>query len=148
MANNYLLSSTLYPVKAEDREKAEKIIQEAIERIGLSEMGIEPEKASDADCEEARDYVTGLIDFEDDGFWFRHDESANADAFAEIISELQVALKTDKPFIFSYCYECSKPRLDEFGGGAYAIMPDGEILHIDAVSEVQCKAEAKMKEKK
>jgi len=136
MANNYILLSTVYPLNGLSEEEAEKAIREA-QKVIATQLGYDDDD----------EYDIGLYTIEGDEVWFRHDESADAEGVAEAISRLQVATKATKPFIFSYCYECSKARPDEFGGGAVGIMPDGEIVWVDALGEVRCQVEEKMKNK-
>lgn len=134
MANNYLLTSTIYPLNGLTEEDAEAAILLA-----------QTKQAKELGWDDPEDVSLGIYTFEPEGIWFRHDESADAECIAEAISIMQVKSGATKPFIFSYCYECSKARPDEFGGGAVAIMPDGEILWVDAVGEVTAMAEEKMK---
>ena len=126
MANNYTMSSTLYRLTPDQVERAEEII----EKVGKQNAGewerIKPEDEGYAELEPQIEFE---YEIRDDGLWIYFEESCNPDFIADVISELQVEFKADKPFTFSYCYECSKPRLDEFGGGSFCIMPDGKQYH-------------------
>jgi len=126
MANNYTLTSTLYPLTSEQHKRAEEIIEEVGKENAASCEGIKP-------GDEGYDDLESQVEFEykseGKGIWMYHEESANPDQMADVISRFQVEFKADKPFVFSYCCECSKPRLDEFGGGTFAIMPDGSQYH-------------------
>jgi hypothetical protein len=128
MANNYVLTSTKYPYDELTKEQVEAAIQAGREKI-----------AEEEGWDDAEDVNVGNVELENDGIWFSHDESANTEAIAAIIFELQQLKADPKPFTFSYCYECSKRRLDEFGGGAYCITKD-KIFFVDAYEEVEDKA--------
>jgi hypothetical protein len=122
MANNYTLTSTLYPLDGLSKDAVEKAVQEAAVQQAAEYGWDDPEDVLG---------MLGLYDFEDDSVWFRHDESADPDFIAAIISRLQVLKENAQDFTFSFCYECSKPRVDEFGGGAITVRGDGEIFWSD-----------------
>jgi hypothetical protein len=124
MADHYMLTSFLYPLD-EDREGEARIsINQTLHSI-----------AEERDEDPGDFELMGSISFEPDGIWFSHhnNESADVDAFAEVVAGLQLDLKAKEPFVFSYAYTCSKPRLSEFGGGAIACLPDGRIKSTDAL---------------
>lgn len=132
MANNYTLLSTFYPLRPDQLEEAKKVLREA------AIAWVKPEDYPFCDPVEEDEaswkQLPGRIELEGSGIWFGHDEDADPWLVANLISALQKAFSPKeggKPFVFSYCYACSKPRVDEFGGGAYAVLPDGEILHSD-----------------
>jgi hypothetical protein len=138
VADNFTLMSTLYPLKKEQYERAAAVMGPAI---------IAWLKASDLDAfidEEAplnSSFSTRIVFNEDgSGIWFAHDESSDPDLVAEIISALQKEFKAKETFVFSYCYTCSRARVGEFGGGAYAVLPDGKILHCDPENLVSGRA--------
>jgi hypothetical protein len=126
MANNYVLSSTFYPLDPEHFERAHEIIEEVGIETAADYSGYEP---GTEDYDALEPDIMFQYEPRDDGLWFYAEESLDPDQLAEVISRLQVAFNAEKPFTFSYCFECSKPRVDEFGGGSLAIMPSGEIFH-------------------
>ena len=126
MANNYCLSSTFYPLSKNELELAEKIIEEVGKENAGEYEGIKPGDEGYAELEPQIEFE---YEMRDDGLWMYFEESVNPEMMADVIARLQVDLKRDKPFCFEYCCECSKPRVDEFGGGSFCIMPDGSQYH-------------------
>ena len=137
MANNYCLSSTMYPLTENERELAEKIIEEVGRENAADFEGIKKDDIAYNDIEPCIEFA---YEFESEGLWIYFEESVNPEMMADVISRLQVKLKRDKPFVFSYCCECSKPRLDEFGGGTFCIMPDGSQYHAGTAEDALEKA--------
>ena len=126
MANNYCLSSTMYVLTPEQHARAKEILNEVAKEAGADEEGINP---GEDGYDEAEPYLGFDYKFEGEGLWMYHEESVNPDMMADVISRFQVEFKAEKPFYFEYCCECSKPRLDEFAGGCFIIMPDGSQYH-------------------
>jgi hypothetical protein len=122
MANNYCESSSLFSFPVEKQKQAEKIV-EAVNK-SLEE-------------DEDEGYVGYKADFEEDGLWIRHDESITPVHVVQLIQALLDGLEIDEPFVFSWSYTCSKPRIDEFGGGACALKRGKEPYWIDALSHAQ-----------
>ena len=50
--------------------------------------------------------------------WIHADESGSPDDVANFVQAFLVANRPKDSFVFSWSFTCSKPRLDEFGGGA------------------------------
>ena len=50
--------------------------------------------------------------------WIHGDECGDIEVAIVVIETIQTVLQLDTPHVFSWAYTCSKPRLDEFGGGA------------------------------
>jgi hypothetical protein len=105
MANNYCQSSSILPVPKGKLDKAREIVKRVIQEL---------EDGED-------DYCGCLVDVVDEGVWFHTDESINTDHVEIIARQLIDELKLDTPFFCSWAYTCSKPRIDEFGGGAFVI---------------------------
>ena len=68
--------------------------------------------------------------------WIYYDESGNVQGVAEYVQEFLAKFRPDEAIGFEWADWCSKPRLDEFGGGAVFItatdvqyMSTGEWLH-------------------
>lgn len=124
MANNYCESSSYLELTQEQLRKAPEIINRIEKKI------------------EEEDGWFGLdINLELDGVWFSYDESINPDHLEAVARDLIEELEVDKPFYASWSYTCSKPRLDEFGGGAMAIIRGKDTIWVDARHEVEKKAE-------
>lgn len=128
MADNFTLLSTYYPLAKEKHERAAEIMGPvAIQWLRDEDY---PEGCIDEETP-LNSSISTRIEFDRGGIWFVHGETADSYLVALLISALrkEFAGKDDKPFVFGYCFMCSKPRIDEFGGGAYAILPDGKVLH-------------------
>jgi hypothetical protein len=120
MANNYCESSSKLYLKPEQLEQAWKIVA----RI-------------ESEFEDEDEPLGVEIEVEDDGVWFYHDESINPDHMAVVVQALLDELEIDEPFCFSWSYTCSKPRIDEFGGGACALKRGQPAYWVDAMSLAQ-----------
>jgi hypothetical protein len=137
MANNYCLSSTIYPLTPDQYERAEKIIEEVGRENEAALSGFEPGTEDYNECEPCIEFQ---YQFESEGIWVYFCESVNVEMMADVFSRFQVEFKAEKPFCFEYCYECSKPRVDEFGGGSFCIMPDGSQHHAGSRDDALQKA--------
>lgn len=120
MANNYTESSSKLYLTAEQSLKAQEVIDKAL----ADYLELDPDN----------DDPVGNFDVEEDGVWMHHDESIDIDFKAFLIQALLEAFEIDEPFVFSWSYNCSKPRLDEFGGGACAVRRGQDPFFIDARS--------------
>ena len=120
MANNYCQSSSKLWLSPEQIEPARTIIKQ-----------IEDDIDNEDDA-----FLEVDITIETDGIWFYAEESINPDQVARFAQALLDGLEIDKPFIFSWAYTCSKPRLDEFGGGACKVRRNREPFFCDASETV------------
>ena len=61
--------------------------------------------------------------FEADGkdVWVYSEDSADIDALADVIATFQLQFKVNKPWTLTWADSCSKPRLNNFGGGGVVI---------------------------
>jgi len=125
MANNYCEGSSFLEIPEDKIGKAQAIIDR-----------VEKELEED----ETYGYCGVQAEVEDKGVWF-HDESINPEHMAEVARALIEELEIDKPFYASWAYTCSKPRIDEFGGGAFAIVRGKETYWCDAMWHVQQQVE-------
>jgi len=135
MANNYTETSSWLNLKPDQITKAKEII----DRV---ELELEEDDSLGGYC--------GIIvevegRGEKPGVWFHGDESANVEHLAVIARALIEELEIDEPFLCSWSYTCSKPRIDEFGGGAFAIIRGKETHWVDAMCNVQDWAEKERK---
>ena len=122
MANNYCESSSFLPLTPEEVGKAEKIISRIISKF---------------EEDDNEGYFGADVKLQPDGVWFCHDESINPEHVAVLASALINELGIDEPFVFSWSYACSKPRIDEFGGGACVIRRGKEDAWFDAMTLAQ-----------
>lgn len=116
MANNYCESSSKLRLKPEELEKAGLIVARVLGELEAEDEGIS---------------VVAVV--EDDGVWFYHEESINPEHVVRIAQALLDELEIDEPFVFSWSYTCSKPRFDEFGGGACKIRRGRDPVWVDAL---------------
>jgi len=120
MANNYCESSSIISIPKDKVEQAKEIMA----RIA-SELESDPEEG----------YVGYEAVLEADGVWIHHDESINTDHSATLVRALVDELDLPGIFVCSWSYTCSKPHIDEFGGGAFAIQKGRDTIWVDAASE-------------
>mgnify|MGYP003589551477 CR=1 FL=1 len=74
---------------------------------------------------------------ESEGVWFHVEESGNTDHVEAIARALLEELEMDEPFVCSWAYTCSKPRIDEFGGGAMVVRRGHETIWVDAMDSAR-----------
>lgn len=122
MANSYTQSSSMIPVSGEQRDAAQRIIDEV---------------AASFDEDEGVDY---LADIDDNGVWIRHDESFNPEQVATLVEALVDGLDLPGVHIVSWACMCSRPRLDAFGGGAFAVVKGRNTVWVDAADEARRQA--------
>ncbi len=79
---------------------------------------------------------------EADGVWITHNESINPEHVVVLVQALLDELEIDEPFIFSWSYTCSQPRLDDFGEGACVVRRGKDPIWVDAREEVEKKLKA------
>lgn len=72
--------------------------------------------------------------------WFSAEESGNVEHAEQIAKAVIEEMKLDKPFVLSWANTCSKPRLDEFGGGAFVVQRGRDTVWVDATSEAMKQA--------
>ena len=72
--------------------------------------------------------------------WFSAEESGNVGHAEQIAKAVIEEMKLDKPFVLSWANTCSKPRLDEFGGGAFVVQRGRDTVWVDATSEAMKQA--------
>lgn len=119
MANNYMQSSSYLKVPPEYIEQAGEIVK----RIEAA-----PEE---------EDYCGVSAVVETDGVWIYGEEFVNMDyavAFAQALIDELPCFDEATRFVMSYCYYCSKPRIDEFGGGAVLLRRNKQPVWFDAAN--------------
>lgn len=117
MANNYIQFSAFLPVPTEKRDQARAIVEREIEKL-------------QADDDEG--YCGTNTRIESEGVWFHEDESGTPEHVEKIGRSLIEQLQIAEPFVCTWAYTCSKPRIDEFGGGAFLIRLGKPTLWCDA----------------
>lgn len=125
MANNYLEFSAFLEIPPGKIDRAREIVEREVAKL---------EKADEWE------YCGTCADVKSNGVWFHADESGNTDHVEAIARALVEELEIDEPFVCSWAYTCSAPRVDEFGGGALLIRRGHETVWIDA-HECACKAD-------
>lgn len=118
MANNYLESSSMIEIPEEQREAAGKILEEVERELEESEEG----------------HAGFTAELEPGGMWIYGDESINIEHTEILVCRLVDELDL-KPVTVSWAYTCSKPRIDEFGGGAFVVRKGQDTIWVDAVTE-------------
>lgn len=103
MANYYTQFSTMIKdLTDEERKWWEKYQEEKAER----------RESNDDDY-----FTTCNVELQNDGAWLYADDSCNIDSTAELIQRFLSENRPDQCHSFEWAETCSKPRLDEFGGG-------------------------------
>ncbi len=126
MANNFVQTSFKVECSTED---AQKLLDMADERRGLFE------------AQEIDESLGASFQHDTDGVWIHDDESANVDGLIELLQEWMGEVGGELPIHFEWANTCSKPRLDEFGGGAVVIWPDGEVEWVNTTQWVSERVE-------
>jgi hypothetical protein len=124
MANNYCESSTLIPFPSDLKTQA-----------GLICARVESE------IEASEGYVGYLASFDGDAVWIRHDETFTPDHAESLVRALVEELDLEGIFVVSWSYTCSKPRPDQFGGGAFALAKGKDTQWVDASETAQALVE-------
>lgn len=132
MANNYQESSSFLSVSKEKLLEAQNIINRVVEEIENEE-----EEGYCGCCPTIREFTE-----EQSGVWFYGEEFIDTGHVERIARALIEELELDEPFFCSWAYTCSKPRIDEFGGGAFVIKRGYKTYWCDAVLHVEQQLEA------
>ena len=128
MANNYQESSSYLTLPEDKLDAAMEIVEKEMKKIEEDEDGY--------------GYCGFTAEKESNGIWFYGEESIDVDHLEQAVREVIEQLEIDEPFYASWSYTCSKPRVDEFGGGAFAIVRGKPTVWIDAMSEVKNRCES------
>ena len=127
MANNYTYSSSLIEIPKDKHDQARAIIARVTQ-----------------ECEDDPD--TGYAGFsavlEDKGVWLRDTgESFIIEQGAALVEALVEELSLPGIHVVSWANTCDKPRIDEFGGGAFAVQMGKDTCWSDAASDARRRAE-------
>jgi hypothetical protein len=124
IANNYCQCSSFLSIPKHDLDRARKIVDRVTD-----------------DLKWENDYCgcRAVIDDADSdtGVWFYDEECIEPTHVEKIARTLINELEIDKPFYCSWAFSCSKPRVDEFGGGAFVIVRGYETYYVDAQDHVR-----------
>jgi hypothetical protein len=86
-------------------------------------------------------YFGADINIQEEGVWFHSPDGSFYPEHVEVVARALIEeLELDDPFICSWAYTCSKPRIDEFGGGAFIIERGKETIWCDALTCVKREA--------
>ena len=124
MANNYCESVSFMDLEKNQLEAAKRIVAEVEKELLDSE---------DEYCG-AVVTVYGDAEDENDGVLFSYDENCSPEHVAKFAQALLDELEIDEPFVFSWSYTCSRPRIGEFGGGACVVARGRDPFWVDAES--------------
>jgi len=117
MANNYQQSSSFINIPQDQLEQARQIVAEVESAL------------------EDREGVVGFTaEVEEEGVWVHSEEWFDTDAAHELFTALVDTLDLPGQHLCSWAYTCSKPRIDEFGGGAFVVQKGKPTVWVDAVS--------------
>ena len=122
MANNYLEYSAFLEIPSDKIEQARAIVARKIAKL---------------EDDDEWGYCGTCADVEERGVWFHAEESGNTDHVEAIAKALLEELEIDNPFCCSWAYTCSKPRIDEFGGGAMVVRRGHETVWVDALDQAK-----------
>jgi len=117
MADNYLqYSAQITDLTIEER----KWLQSKIDLIDAHES--EDEREDDFNVDSDENY--GSLVLEKNDLWLYSDEFGDPAAVADFVQAFLKKFRPDACFTFEWACTCSKPRLEEFGGGAVFITAD------------------------
>lgn len=126
MANNYCESSSLIHIPADKLPQATTIVQRITTEL-----------------EEGEDEYAGFASTAtEEGMWLHTDESINTEHLEKVVKALVEELELPGIHVCSWAFTCSKPRIDQFDGGAFAVRLGRETIWINAANEVRRLAEA------
>lgn len=131
MANYYCQSSSFISIPEEKIPQAKEVLKR-----------IEHYLIDDSD----EGYCGFTAEFEGGGVWIYGEESVNEIHMELLVKALVQDLDLPGVHVCSWAYTCSKPRIDEFGGGAFAVQKDRDTIWIDAATEARRLVELSAKE--
>jgi hypothetical protein len=137
MANNYSDSSSFIPVPREKLEQAFSIVER-----------VESEINKLTEAEGYHPYVGCTVSFSEDnapdsdvGVYICGDtESVNMDHVEMFVRALVDELQLEGVHVCSFAYWCDKQRLDQFGGGAFAVVRNFPTVYVDAAAGAELQA--------
>ncbi len=127
MSNCYSGTSLEYKFEEKNQDKVTQIIEKVKEFY--RQLPDDDEWWNDGEL--PFDY-----EIEKDTLHLWNEEYAATDQFADILSQLQIALSATEHFIFSTGWWADKPCANAYGGMACMVDPNGEISYCDPVQEL------------
>lgn len=126
MANNYTQFSTL--IKCDDEQadwlceklagiEAKELTEEQLD--SMTDEEIEAMEDEEIDDEERHDACN--FEREEGGVWLHSDEGFQIDRTCSAIAEMQTVFNLTAPIEIEWAETCSRPVLDQFGGGGCLI---------------------------
>jgi hypothetical protein len=131
MADYYCESSSFLKIPAEKLDKAKEIL-DLLKAQASEEMGY-PGYCYEVDGD-------GVCIYSSYGDFNPDDAEIAA---RRLVEELGI----DEPFVCSWSYTCSKPRIDAFGGGAFVVKRGYKTLWLDVQSLAKDAVEQNLLEK-
>lgn len=121
MANNYCRSSSFIHIKPEQKEQTLEILAK-----------IEAELLEDEDYGYAGFVAqfNDASDYGDSGLWIYEEESIVPEHLERLVKALVEELDLPGITTCSWSYTCSKPRVNEFSGGAFAITKGKDTIWV------------------
>lgn len=106
-----------------------------------TELAREIVKREQIESERYDDYCIPEVEIAPDGVWI-YNQQENFDPYgAEIlVRKLVEELDLSGVHVVSWAYTCTKPRIDHFGGSAFAVKKGCDTLWIDAGDEARKQA--------
>ena len=137
MANNYCKFAGVIKVEgriADARRSIEKTLRDIVENDAMWEY--------DEDAGPLSQSIGGISfsydEDEDDGFlYYYSEENGDLTVTEHIIRNLVDDLQIDEPISLQWAFTCSKPRPDEFGGGAFVVRRGKKTEWLDTSDWVQ-----------
>ena len=135
MANNWVDLSSAFPLEEGQKDLAKFIIARVSQEL-------------EDDENEGYAGFSASIEEDDDGkpcVWVRGDESAAPEHVEILFRALVDEFMTAQPVVVEFSYNCSKPRVGQFGGGAFALAYGYDTVWVDAGHEARRSLEDKMR---
>jgi hypothetical protein len=123
MADNYTQSSSFILVPNDKMELAREIIENVKKEF-----------------QEVDDIEFPEINIESGAIWLHNNEYFCPEGAEYLVRKLVEELELPGVHVVSWAYTCSKPRIDEFGGGAFAVKKGCDTVWIDAAAEAEKQA--------
>lgn len=124
MSNHDLMTSSFVEVPEDKLDAARAVCEEVVEILLASEDG----------------YVGIEWEVQPKGVWLYEQSSANTSHLEFFVRSLVEKLQLPGIHLCSWAFTCSKPLVDEFGGGAIAVQMNRPTVWIDAITEAEERA--------
>jgi hypothetical protein len=71
---------------------------------------------------------------QEDGLWIYGEDNFDSEHAHRLVKQLVETLDLPKIHVCSWSYTCSKPRIGDFGGGAFVVQKGIDTVWVDAQS--------------